>query len=69
MASGKHKKNSSMKHLLIAFLLFNAILSTLCACGSGPKPVHYGVFQAPKTSVPASTNSVTIPVNKVSGIK
>jgi hypothetical protein len=33
------------------------------------KPVHYGVFQAPKTSVPASTNSVTIPVDKVSAIK
>jgi hypothetical protein len=58
-----------MKHLLIAFLLFNAILSTLWACGSGPKPVHYGVFQAAKTSVPASTNSVAGTTNKVSIIK
>jgi hypothetical protein len=55
---------SSMKHLLIAFLLFNALLTTLWACGSGPKPAHYGVFQTPKTTGPVSTNSVAITTNK-----
>jgi hypothetical protein len=60
-----------MKHPLIAFLLFNTILSTLWACGSGPKPVHYGVYQAAKTTSPAATitNSVAITTNKVSAIK
>jgi hypothetical protein len=60
-----------MKHLLIAFLFFNAILSTLWACGSGPKPAHYGIFQAAKTSSPATSaaNSVASTTNKVSAIK
>jgi hypothetical protein len=58
-----------MKHLLIAFLLGNVVGSTLWACGSGPKPVHYGVFQPAKTIKPATstTNSVVVTTNQGSG--
>ncbi|GEM_PF-5506568 len=60
-----------MKSLLIVCLLFNTILSTLWACGSGPKPAHYRIYQAAKTASPAAsvTNSVAVTTNKVSGIK
>jgi hypothetical protein len=58
-----------MKHLLTAFLLGNVIWSTVWACGSGPKPVHYGVFQPAKTLKPAasSTNSVVVVTTHASG--
>jgi hypothetical protein len=64
-------KNLAMKHLLITFLLLNAIFSTLWACGSGPKPVHYGVHQSAKTASPVAgvTNSVVSTTNKISTIK
>jgi hypothetical protein len=60
-----------MKHLLLAFLLLNVILSTLWACGSGRKPVHYGVIQSAKIINPSAgtTNSFTLTTNKVSTIK
>jgi hypothetical protein len=58
-----------MKNLLIAVLLLNTILSTLWACGSGPKPEHYGVFQTANPTGPVSTNSVAITTNQVSTIK
>ena len=60
-----------MKHLLFAFFLCNVILSTLWACGSGPKPLHYGVFQPAKTIKPAAstTNLVVVTTNKVPAIK
>jgi hypothetical protein len=58
-----------MKHFLTVFLLLNAILSTLWACGSGPKPEHYGVFQTANPTGPLTTNSVAITTNQVSAIK
>jgi hypothetical protein len=60
-----------MKYFLTVLLLLNVILSTLWACGSGPKPEHYGVYQATKnTSLVANvTNSVAITTNQVSAIK
>jgi hypothetical protein len=60
-----------MKYFLTVFLLLNVILSTLWACGSGPKPEHYGVFQSAKTTNPVAsvTNSVAITTNQISAIK
>jgi hypothetical protein len=47
-----------MKQLLATFILLDAILTL--ACGSGPKPVHYGPrVTTPPTTASTTTNSVS----------